>query len=280
MPIRFFRSPAPVRQTGAVLLLSCASLAAMGQTPASDVVFPALDSSYLKVGAFIGPDHVKRITPGLGKDQVRLELGHPHFSEGIFAVREWDYAFNFYTGKGNEYVTCQYKIQFDSVEGQYRVASTHWKDGSCERYLNPVVAQAATAPAAAPAALRRITLGADGLFGFGKLGFDDLLPGGRAKLQTLAADIQRDGVAPTAIEITGHTDRIGSDAANHVLSQARADTVRDYLASQGLERRLIQAHGAGKLQPVVQCAGHKVTPQLVACLQPNRRVEIAVQAQY
>lgn len=229
--------------------------------------------------AFVGPDHVKRITPGLGKDQVRLELGNPHFNEGIFAVREWDYAFNFYTGKGNEYVTCQYKIQFDSVDGPYRVASTHWKDGSCERHLNPVVAQAAPAVVAAPAAPRRITLSADGLFAFGKSRFDDLLPAGQASLQAVAADFQREGMTLTAIEITGHTDRIGSDAANQALSQARADSVRDYLASQRLERRLIQARGAGQSQPVVQCPGHKVTPQLVACLQPNRRVEMAVQAQ-
>ena len=87
-------------------LLACLAFTALPAFAAGEAQFPALSSSYLKTGDFIGTDHVRRITPGLNKDQVRLELGNPHFSEGIFGVREWDYAFNFYTGKANnDYVT-------------------------------------------------------------------------------------------------------------------------------------------------------------------------------
>jgi len=116
-----------------ISMLYCMSFCATA-TDASEVNFPALDSSYLKTGDFVGPDHVKRITPGLNKDQVRLELGNPHFSEGIFNVREWDYIFNFYTGKGNEYLTCQFKVKFDANN---RATSTHWKNPECEGYVNP-----------------------------------------------------------------------------------------------------------------------------------------------
>jgi outer membrane protein OmpA-like peptidoglycan-associated protein len=60
------------------------------------------------------------------------------------------------------------------------------------------------------------------------------------------------------------------------LSQARADTIRDYLIQKGVDGRLVRAYGAGKAKPVVQCPGQKLTPQLVQCLQPNRRIEIEI----
>jgi OOP family OmpA-OmpF porin len=282
-----------VRATFGLVVLTCAGLVASAQqaqpaasaAAAGEVNFPSLDSSYLKTGSFVGPDHVRRITPGLSKDQVRLELGNPQYSEGLFGVREWDYAFNFYTGKGNEYITCQFKVKFDLVDDVYRAASTHWKGVACERYLNPVVmAQAVPVVMAAPApapvpTTRRLTLGADGLFKFAKSGFNDLLPAGRGRLEALALELRRDGVVLNSIIITGHTDRIGSDASNVALSQARANTVRDYLIGKGLDGKLVRAYGAGETQPVTQCTGERVTPELVACLQPNRRVDIEVAGQ-
>jgi len=256
----------------------------------SEVRFPALNSSYLKTGDFVGPDHVRRVQPGLTKDQVRLELGNPQYSEGLFGVKEWDYAFNFYTGKGGEFVTCQFKAKFDSVDGVYRVASTHWKPNGCESYLYPaVVAQAAPAIEPAPVVIAapvqvpvptRVTLGADGLFTFGKSSMNDLLPEGRKRLDGLAGQLNGGSFKATAITITGHTDRIGSVPSNLALSQARATTVRNYLVSQGVESKLIRTVGLGAANPVKQCAGgDRITPELVACLQPNRRVEIDIVGQ-
>ena len=69
---------------------------------------------------------------------------------------------------------------------------------------------------------------------------------------------------------------MGSDSYNLALSQQRADTVRQYLIAQGIAAGLIQAHGAGKQQPVKECAHTGSREALIACLQPNRRVEIEV----
>lgn len=272
-----------VRTAIGACVLSCAGLAsAAAPAPAGELRFPALNSSYLKTGDFIAPDAVRRVRPGLTKDQVRVELGNPHFSEGIFNVREWDYAFNFYTGKDNAFVTCHFNVKFNAVDGEDRVASTHWKGATCEDYLKPVTPAPAVAavPVAAPApAPRRYALGADGLFVFGTSALQDLLPDGRAKLDALATQIQRDNPTLSSVVVTGHTDRIGSEVSNKALSQARAATVRDHLVRHGLDARQIRAVGAGESQPVVQCAGERVTPQLVSCPQPNRRVEVEVVGQ-
>ena len=66
-----------------------------------------------------------------------------------------------------------------------------------------------------------------------------------------------DGVAETLkaqpalkIEIAGHTDNVGSEAYNTLLSQQRADAVRAYLISKGIEQSRLTAVGYGELEPV------------------------------
>ena len=73
--------------------------------------------------------------------------------------------------------------------------------------------------------------------------------------------------------VIGHTDRIGSDQSNLALSQRRADTVRAFLVREGVPAAAISATGMGELKPVKQCED-SMESELVACLQPNRRVEI------
>ena len=52
------------------------------------------------------------------------------------------------------------------------------------------------------------------------------------------------------IEIRGHTDNVGSDADNQVLSEKRAKSVRDYLATNGIATDRLAYKGLGKTQPI------------------------------
>lgn len=54
------------------------------------------------------------------------------------------------------------------------------------------------------------------------------------------------------IEVQGHTDSVGSDAYNLKLSQARAETVRDYLVSHGVPAAELTAKGYGETQPIAE----------------------------
>jgi len=78
--------------------------------------------------------------------------------------------------------------------------------------------------------------------------------------------------------VTGHTDRLGTDAYNEKLSVRRADVVRDYLVSKGVPKDKIETIGMGEKQPLVQC-DQKNLKELIACLQPNRRVEVEVKGE-
>jgi outer membrane protein OmpA-like peptidoglycan-associated protein len=71
------------------------------------------------------------------------------------------------------------------------------------------------------------------------------------------------------MQIEGHTDSVGTDDFNQQLSERRADSVRDFLAEQGVPATSITAHGFGKTQPVA-------TNDTPDGRQRNRRVELVV----
>ena len=151
----------------------------------------------------------------------------------------------------------------------------------------PLPPQAAVAPAPAPqpvaapvaqpvpVTVTRVNLSADSLFGFDSAVVNAR---GRTALDALAANLR--GVQYEAIQVTGHTDRLGKPAYNEALSSRRANAVSEYLVqSGGIARDRVSAAGAGETRPVTQaadCRGASATPALIACLQPDRRVEIEV----
>jgi OOP family OmpA-OmpF porin len=70
----------------------------------------------------------------------------------------------------------------------------------------------------------------------------------RTVLDELAADLKR--FPRLRIELQGHTDSVGADAYNLRLSSARANSVRDYLISQGVGEDQLTAKGFGETQPL------------------------------
>jgi OmpA-OmpF porin, OOP family len=137
-------------------------------------------------------------------------------------------------------------------------------------------------PAATPLAppppgrtVEKVTLNASALFRFDKRTQADLLPQGKTEMDQLAERIKQVYANVESISLTGYTDRLGSTGYNAKLSQDRADTVKAYLQSKGVNAPMTTA-GRGPAEPVVQCAGSKTTPKLTECLQPNRRVEIVI----
>ena len=79
------------------------------------------------------------------------------------------------------------------------------------------------------------------------------------------------------INVNGHTDRIGSPTYNQKLSEKRAQSVKAYLVSKGVDGSKIETYGFGKTLPVKSCPDQKDRKALIACLEPNRRVEVEVQ---
>lgn len=226
-----------------------------------EVVFPATEKAVLKEGTFPNPDSLRLVAAGITKDQLYDLLGRPHFREGYAGVREWDYIFHF--RRGGEVITCQYKVVFDK---QYYARAFYWMPESCADLLKE--------PVAAPVvATRRFTLSADTLFAFGRSGAGDIQSGGRADVARIASEL-RNAKGVRNVRVVGHTDPVGSEQSNIALSQRRAETVRQLLIGEGIPDQLVSAAGRGEAEPVKQCDMSQPRSALVACLQPNRRVEI------
>jgi OOP family OmpA-OmpF porin len=120
------------------------------------------------------------------------------------------------------------------------------------------------APAPAPAAASKVTYAADAFFDFDK---SVLKAEGKAKLDDLVGKVK--AINLEVIIAVGHTDWIGSDAYNQKLSVRRAEAVKAYLVSKGIEKNRIYTEGKGEKQPIADNRTKEGRAK-------NRRVEIEV----
>jgi OOP family OmpA-OmpF porin len=164
-----------------------------------------------------------------------------------------------------------------------------WRDASwtpataakgCDGAIVPMAAPApAPAPAAAPApaparppapapapapVASKVTYAADAFFDFDKA---VLKPEGKAKLDDLAGKVS--GIALEVVIAVGHTDSTGPAGYNQALSNRRAEAVKAYLVSKGIESNRIYTEGKGLTQPVADNATREGRAK-------NRRVEVEV----
>ena len=110
----------------------------------------------------------------------------------------------------------------------------------------------------------KVTFAADVLFDFDKA---VIKPEGKSKLDDIANKVR--GINLEVVIAIGHADSIGSDAYNQRLSVRRAESVKAYLVSKGIEPNRVYTEGKGEKQPV---ADNKTRDGRAK----NRRVEIEV----
>jgi OOP family OmpA-OmpF porin len=152
----------------------------------------------------------------------------------------------------------------------------NWKNGDgtlCWRDNNWTPATAAKGcdgaltakPAAASGVSQsKITLQADTLYDFNK---SDLKPEGKATLDKIARDLSK--IKLEVIIAVGNTDSIGTDAYNMALGQRRAQSVKTYLVSKGVDGSRIYTESKGKSNPVASNATAEGRAK-------NRRTDIEV----
>ena len=266
--------------TSFILLQGCAtSVSRLSNDEKHDeIIFPDIEkSAWIKEGTFPNIDNLRNVAPGMTKSQLYALLGHPHFAEGFGKVREWDYIFNFRKNGNAEVDVCQYKIIYTT---SMQLRNTYWKPEACAQWLAPAEAQAQmvvekTVEKLVPGPeLIKMQISADGMFDFDKSEITNLRPGGIEKLNQVSTNLLSGGEI-VQLKIVGHTDRLGDDIYNMKLSQARAETIRQYLIAKNVPAEHITAIGLGKSMPLVECNQNKRDESLIRCLEPNRRFEIS-----
>jgi OOP family OmpA-OmpF porin len=111
------------------------------------------------------------------------------------------------------------------------------------------------------------------MFSFDKA---EIGPNGKAALDVFAKDST--GLKFETITVEGNSDRLGSSTYNDKLSLQRAEAVKAYLATTPqLQNATITASGRGESNPMTkpgECVGTRPSRELIACLQPDRRVDV------
>ena len=225
-------------------------------------------------GTFPNIQSLEKVTKGMTKDQLYYLIGRPQYDDG-WRPKEWNYLFHFRTpGQGeNDVSTCQFKVLFDQ---NMLAASFYWNpvipnDGICP----PNLVDKVDIIKDQPVAIKKYQLGADALFAFDKSELYDLNSKGRDDLNNLTSDLKKLKEIKS-IYISGYTDHIGSSNYNLILSQKRADTIRNYLINEGVDKNLITAKGFGESDSIIECENKISRSELINCLKPNRRIEVEV----
>ena len=144
-----------------------------------------------------------------------------------------------------------------------------WRDNSwtpataakgCDGFLAPKAA----APAKSSVTQSKITLQADTLYDFDKA---TLKAEGKATLDKVARDLSK--IKLEVIIAVGNTDSVGTDAYNMALGQRRAQSVKAYLVSKGVDGSRIYTESKGKSNPVASNATAEGRAK-------NRRTDIEV----
>lgn len=217
-------------------------------------VFPGIDSAIRKEGIVVAPEQLSLLGVGLTKPQLYHLLGAPHFSEGVLGVKEWDYILKVKGSDGLK--TCQLKILFDknmTAQSYYYLPENCQADATAEKM---VIGHS------------KKTFSSEALFDFNsaELRLDSL-----HEISEFASELPDHA----HIRVTGYTDRLGTASHNNMLSTQRAEAVKDYLVSQGIDHNKIMAIGMGANNPQVACSEDNFA-QLISCLSPNRRVSIDI----
>lgn len=246
-------------------LVSCGNPTALNYdgSPNGELKWPKIKDVRLdnRLGFEMNQDSLKALRPGLTRDNLYYLLGRPHFSEG-FRVREWNYLV--YFSKGGQRQSCILKVLFD-------------KDKIAQHYYwHPIEPESGICP---PAGLYSAyyVLDAPMLFAFDGAEYGDLSSEGQYHLYQIVQKIKARDEVPSRLEVVGYSDILGNADYNQRLSQKRAQTVYNYLQAQGVQAEQVVVVGFGSENSRVDCdylQGDKRSK--IACLAPNRRVELKV----
>ncbi|MBU2407641.1 MAG: outer membrane protein assembly factor BamE [Gammaproteobacteria bacterium] len=236
--------------------------------------FPSPESASRPEGTFPDRKALRSIGLGMTKDQVRSLLGSPHFDEGFFGVREWNYIFHFRTQDASNLLTCQYMVRFDE---QMRTIGSYWKASACEDKSGvstpKIVVRPLTPPIVALLKPQSIRFDTDQLFGEPGARHTELLPRAVRQFELLASEILRNFGKTAEVSVVARAH--GANRGDEQQTQTELRTIRDLLIRLGIDESRIRVAVAKSGTSARACAAQDARAN-AECNLPERSVEIVV----
>ena len=242
----------------------------------------ALGEYHENEGTSIVPSAIEQaelLLDALEKRQTGISMDTPIQVPGSEAVRP-DLWSKIAALKKNDKFSCGQRpiaeAEVQLVWAGHEKLESGWESAqSYARSAEDLTNEAQTAVNGCTPIIERITISTDALFAFDQTA---LATSSLSILDRLADSIKKMNTLEEVV-LVGHTDRIRSDGhpeRNQLLSEQRAESIKQYLVGKGIPADKLHASGVGSSQPLVECPTKPSKEEQVICLQPNRRVEITL----
>lgn len=173
------------------------------------------------------------------------------------------YAFSYQ--ENGQHMTCQAPVTLDAQ--QQPIPQKRWAMRCSHPSAQATPQQVIT---------RELSFSSDELFDWDKSKLSEMKPVGRQHVEQFAKLLRNEYSELPKLVVTGYTDRIGPPQAYENLALNRAEAVAEILKRSGIRQELITVQSKGSAESVVNCPAINATPQLIRCLQPNRRIKVQV----
>lgn len=228
------------------------------------ITFPQIQDSYLKKIKKYEFDKVALLDIGLNKDEVRNLIGNPHFNEGVFFVKKWNYILDVNQPGSQDLLRCHLQIDFDRKKIIERL---NWKEKKCEDLINSRKHDLVLSGLSDD-----VNQNASVFFKFNSSDFDEKREGLNTVLAT--ARIIKKSKSRSIVVVEGFSDKLGKPDYNYKLSEKRASKVAKILVREGVDPKRIQIRANSQTDLYQKCSRSETKFDLIKCLAPNRRVNM------